>query len=257
MSEDQTKITSEAALIMEKMVGLEPDDPRYIVLKATIDYKASWLELGEHLNVVAENKDYKQWGYKNFKTYCAEELQLNQAVARKLVRGFQWIDAQAPQFLPRYVDEEVSIEPQAAALSSVPDVEAISVLVTAQRELDKDRLSTQDYDSLKERALSGEANARELRKELKEQLPAPTVDPAKEQIKVLRRTLTATERIIGQLTEHVSDDPELLELAEKLRERVFAIVSAKLDAQAYSDGGDAAEALDASGAEQTSVLPTE
>ncbi len=254
MSEDHTKITSEAALIMEKMVGLEPDDPRYVILKATVDYKASWVELGEHLNVVAENKDYKEWGYKNFKGYCTDELQLNQAIARKLVRGFQWIDQQAPQFLPRYIDEEVSLEPQAAALSvAPPDVEAINVLVTAQRELDKARLSTENYDALKERALSGEAGARELRKELKEQLPAATVDPAKEQIKVLRRTLTATERIIGQLTEHVSDDPELLALAEKLRERVFAVVSAKLDAEAYADGAPAD--ADASAAtEQGSVL---
>ena len=146
---DQATITSETALMMEKMVGLTPDDPRYMVLKAALDYKASWIDLAEHLNVVAENKDYKEWGYKAFKDYCSEELQIRQATARKLVRGFQWIDQEAPELLPRLIDDQVDVAARDSGVM-LPDVDTVDVLVKAQKEVKKERLSRDVYDDLKE-----------------------------------------------------------------------------------------------------------
>ncbi|MEM1347651.1 MAG: hypothetical protein AAGI01_03780 [Myxococcota bacterium] len=240
--EDQTKITSEAALMMERMNKLEANEPRYKVLQAALHYKASWLELAEHLNVVAMNKSYKEWGFKTFKDYCVTELQLRQSVARKLVRGFQWIDKEAPEFLHHFV-EGIDVE---APHSSVPDVDTIDVLVKAQKERAKENLSDDVYDVLKQKALAGDHTAAELKKQMKEALPIPEKDPRAEQLKTLRRTLSAAERILHQLEEAVDDeDQELVHLAEQLRERVFELVSRKLDEAAYTDGGDSADAADA------------
>ncbi len=243
---DQAKITSETALMMEKMVGLDKDDPRYKVLKAAIDYKASWVELAESLNVIAENKEYKEWGYTKFKDYCTEELQLRQSTARKLVRGFQWIDQQAPQLLPQHINDEIELaEREGREAPVVPDVETVNVLVKAQREVDRDRLTKEAYDELKDRALRGEQTSTELKKDLKEKVVVPEPDPLEEQIKTMRRSLRATERIVTQIEELGIEEPEITELAEKLRDKLFDHVSGLLDQKAYKDGGEAADAADA------------
>ena len=240
---DQFTITSETALIMEKMVGLEPTDPRYQALKAAVDYKASWVELAERLNILAENKDYKDWGFKAFKDYCAEELQIHQATARKLVRGFQWIDREAPQLLPKPIDEEDGqVSARDANPVVLPDVDTVNVLMKAERELKRDRLDQTVYDDLKERALMGTAQAKELSAELKEAVIVPEKDPKEEQLKTLRRTLSAAQKIVTQLEEVISDDEELREIAEKLREKLFEKVSALLDTAAYGEGGAPEEA---------------
>lgn len=240
---DPGKITSETALIMERMVNLDPEDDRYHMLKATLDYKASWLELAERLNVLADTKEYKQWGYKTFKAYCTEELQLTNSQARKLVRGFQWIDKEAPQLLPRFVDDEVEVAANDSRV--VPDIDTVNVLVKAQKEVEKERLSADDYEGLKERALSGEPTARDLRKELKEAVVEPEKDPREEQLKILRRSLSATKRLLSQLEEAGNVDDEIHELAEQLQQKIFDLVSRLMDEQAYTDGGEAAEAADA------------
>lgn len=231
---DQVNITSETALMMGKMMELDAEDPRYKVLQAALGYKAAWLELGEQLNVIAENKTYKTWNYKTFKTYCQEELLVPQATARKLVRGFQWIDREAPEFLPNPVGD-VAIEVPRV----VPDVDMVNVLINAEKEVANDRLSAASYNELKQKALSGGHTGSELRKEFKEALPAPAVDQNEEEIKALRKSLTATERLVTQLEGIETLDHELMELATKLRERMFEVVSNKLDARAYGQASEA------------------
>lgn len=241
MQEDQATITSEAALIMEKMVGLSPEEPRYRVLKAAVDYKASWLELAERLNMVAENKEYKEWGYKTFKAYCQEELQLAPVVVSKLVRGFQWVDREAPQLLPRHIEEGDAPALAAREGRAVPDMDVVGVLMKAEREVERDRLSRDTYDEIKGRALRGEQPIKELKKELKDAVTEPASSGDEERLKMLRRTLSAAEKIVTQLEEVIADDAELRALAEQLRERLFERVAAMLDAQAYGEGGSADE----------------
>jgi hypothetical protein len=232
---DQATITSETALMMEKMVGLDPSDPRYMVLKAALDYKASWIDLAEHLNVVAANKDYKEWGYKAFKDYCDQELQIRQVTARKLVRGFQWIDQEAPELLPRLIDDQVDVAARDASVI-LPDVDTVDVLVKAQKEVAKERLSRDAYDDLKERALRGEQTVSELKQDLKDAVITPEPDPKKEQLKLMRRSLRAAEKMVEQFEELGIDDQEIVELAANLREKLFEFVAGMLDEQAYKDG---------------------
>ena len=237
---DPTKVTSETAQLMQKIQGLDPSDPRYQVIKAALDYKASWIELAERLNVVAQNKDFKEWGYNTFKAFCDEELQLPQTTAKKLVRGYQWIDAEAPDMLGQFMavleaSEHGESLPANLAIRPVPELDTIDALVSAQRHVASERLSAQRYAELKEKALSGESTAKEIKKELREAMPGEDPEGDAHAIKVLRKTLSATERIIAQLEELSEADPAILTLAQQLRERVFEVVSAKLDEQAYMD----------------------
>lgn len=254
-AEDTTTMTSETALIMERMVALNPEEPRYKVLKAVVDYKASWIELAEQLNVVAMNKDYKQWGYKKFKDYCQEELHIPSPMASKLVKGFQWIDREIPELLPRYIDEE-SGEPVAARDAQggsrvLPDIEMVNVLMKAEKEVEKERLTQDVYDELKEKAFSGEDTLGELKKSLKEAIVEPEKDLSspKEQIKILRRTLSAAEKIVTQLEEVFADDEDLFALATQLREKLFERVSSMMDEQAYGEQQEAAPAEGDAGAD--------
>ena len=235
MSEETVKITSEAALMMDRMVGLDPHDARYKMLKSAIDYKASWLELAERLNTLAENKDYKEWGYKAFKNYCLDELQLSQATARKLVRGFQWIDQEAPALLPNFVDDSGGGGAQAGRASRVvPDVETVDVLVQAQRAVSKERLAQDDYDDLKARALKGEQTTRELKESFREAVTQEPKPQHEERLRLLRRSLSAADRIATQLEELGLEDPEVLAAASTLRDKLFDVVSGLLDQAAYA-----------------------
>ena len=242
-TDDTATMTSETALIMERMVALDPGEPRYRVLKAVVDYKASWIELAEQLNVVAMNKDYKQWGYKKFKDYCQEELHIPSPMASKLVKGFQWIDREIPELLPRYIDEEggeaaAARDAQTSNASRVlPDIEMVNVLMKAEKEVEKERLAQDVYDELKEKAFSGEDTLGELKKSLKEAIVEPEKDLSspKEQIKILRRTLSAAEKIVTQLEEAFAEDEDLFALATQLREKLFERVSTMMDEQAYGE----------------------
>ncbi len=239
-ADETTTLTSETALIMERMVELSPEEPRYQVLKAVVDYKASWIELAEQLNVVAINKDFKQWGYTKFKDYCQDELQIPSPIASKLVKGFQWIDREAPELLPRFIDEEGDAAARDASATPrvLPDMETVDVLLKAEREVAKDRLSKDAYDDLKAKALKGDQPVKELKKELKDAIVEPEKEfGPKEQLKALRRTLTAAEKIVTQLEEILDGDEEVQELAGKLREKLFERVSSMLDEQAYGEGG--------------------
>lgn len=244
-ADETTTLTSETALIMERMVELKPEEPRYKVLKAVVDYKASWIELAEQLNVIGINKDFKQWGYAKFKDYCQDELQIPSPIAAKLVKGFQWIDREAPELLPRFIDEEGNAAARDAAPRVLPDMETVDVLIKAEKEVARERLSQDAYDDLKAKALNGEQPVKELKKELKDAIVEPEKEHGpKEQLKALRRSLSAAEKLVTQLEEILGEDAEIQEIAGQLREKLFERVSVLLDAQAYGEGGPTPEQAD-------------
>lgn len=239
MSEEQStsQVSSETAVLMDRLLDLDPTDERYQVLKAALDYKTSWLALANHLNLVALNKQFKGWGYKNFKAYCLEEIQIPQTTAKKLVNGYQWIDQEAPEVLTQFVQVLKAAEngdlPENFEPRAVPDFDAIDVLVTAQKEVNKQRLSDAVYADLRQKALGGDVSARDLKKQMNEALPEKIEAQDVAELKLLRRTLSSTEKTLAQLEIMPNLDQEIVVLLERLRERLFEVVSQRLDAQAY------------------------
>jgi hypothetical protein len=205
--------------IMQKMSELDADTPRYRVLEAALAFKSSWIILGEHLAEVLRIGLWKGWGYASFERYCADEIHVTPATAKKLVRSFQWLGAEAPEYLapPK---KSGRLEPR----PDLPDVGAISVLADARRHVDDGKVAEDAYLALKQAALDGES-ASALRRTLKDAIPLHLRPKAvDDKVRHLRRALTASVKVIDALIEWDSGGEaagdDLIVMAEKLRDAI-------------------------------------
>ena len=222
----QAELTHAEVSILGRMAGVEPDSPRYRVLEAALAFKSSWVVLGEHLGDVQKTGAFKAWGYASFERYCADELFLTAATAKKLVRSWQWIDDEAPEYLPPKSAVDLVERKTSSSLppGELPDLKSIAVLADAKKALKEARVSEDAYLALKRAALEGE-NASALKKALQDSIPAE-VRPktADDKVRHLRRALTACVKTIDELREWdaggeaAGDD--LLVMAEALRDAV-------------------------------------
>lgn len=209
---------------------LEPGDLRYTTLKSTVDFQSAWLDLAEHLYEVDRTESYREWGYRSFAVYCTNELRLTRTVAGKLLEGYQWVENQAPEYLPGNRPEDDEENPLASFHRPVPDVDTISVLAKAQREVKEERLPEATYDELKTAALRGERSLAELRKDFREAVPEHLrPQPEPKPLHHLRRALTEVEKALTQISE--DSDAGLLSEASALRDAIYAVLSAHDDEQ--------------------------
>lgn len=209
--------------IMARMAELDEESPRYRILEAALAFKSSWIILGEHLAEVLKTQLWRGWGYPSFERYAADELFLTAATAKKLVRSFQWIGAEAPEYIPR-IQEGRLVLPKAPAEGGFPDVNAVNVLAEARTHVDEDRVTEDAYLALKQAAFDGETAA-SLRRTLKEAIPDHLRKKAPDdKVRHLRRALTACVKVIDELREwdaggEAAGD-ELLVVAERLRDEI-------------------------------------
>jgi hypothetical protein len=234
----EENISSEASLLLDKLKAFEPGEPRYQLIKATLLYKTSWLELAERLNRVAAERLYKDWGYKTFRDYCARELFISPATAKKLVRGFQWLDEQLPNFMPHLIDAS-DVGDHVTKPRVAPDMDTVQLLMSAQKEVERERMPQDAYADIKRRALTGELDVQGVKSSLREVMLPPPEEPGGESLKVLRRALATTEKIVAQLEELGAEDDELMNLAGRLRDRIFDLVNAKMEQLASLDAPSA------------------
>lgn len=212
--------------ILGKMAGLEEDSPRYRVLESALAFKSSWVILGEHLAEILKNQFYKGWGYASFERYCADELFITAATAKKLVRSFAWISDEAPEYLPPRSRSELVKRADDATLPQgpLPDFAAVNVLADAKKALNEAKVSEDAYLSLKRAALDGE-NAASLKRSLNEAIPED-LKPKKADDKVrhLRRALSACVKTLDELREWDSGGEsagdDLMVMAETLRDAI-------------------------------------
>lgn len=212
--------------IMHRMAELEPSSHRYKTLEAALAFKSSWIILGEHLADVARTSQWRGWGYASFERYCAEEVHVTAATAKKLVRSYQWLGAEAPEYLPKTRDGRIlpSKEPPPGPL---PDLGAVSVLAEARSHFDEHRVPEDAYLALKHAALEGET-ASALRRTLKEAIPAHLKPRgANDKVRHLRRALSAVVKVIDALREwdsmpgdEATDGDALIVEAERLRDAI-------------------------------------
>lgn len=206
-----TDMSRAEVTILAKMAELDPDSPRYRVLEAALAFKSSWIILGEHLAEVLRTGLWRGWGYASFERYCGDEIHVTSSTAKKLVRGFQWLGAEAPELLAYRPDDarESTREKSKRAKDAgpLPDLGAINVLADAKTAYDEARVPEDAYLALKQAALEGEA-ASTLRRTLKEAIPLHLrPKSANDKVRHLRRALTATVKVIDALREWDSMPP--------------------------------------------------
>ena len=77
------------------------DELRVHIVRRAREFKRSWVMMAEALVEVRNRESYLEWGYEDFYTYCALELQIKQATADKLTGSYVALKRHAPAVLKR------------------------------------------------------------------------------------------------------------------------------------------------------------
>jgi hypothetical protein len=152
------------------------------------DFKLSWLQIGQTLHAIEEDKLYHAWGYDKLQNYTEKELGLDVQTARKLIKAYLYLIDEVPQCLQDdYKDTQ--------SASRIPSLEAINLLCGAHVKKD---LSFEDKEHLKKQVLEKGKAGGELKRDIASLMrERKTADPVAEQekrkrqlIRTLIRTLT-------------------------------------------------------------------
>ena len=228
----------DARRVQDTMAGLEATDPRYRVLKAALGYKAAWVVLAEHLSEVYSDRHYRNWGYKGFNQWVKGEVQLGPSTAKKLIRGYRWLQQQAPQYIPRPVDEEAGA--WAPPDEPVPDYGVVNVLAEVHEAFEDQRVNREAYDMLRESAFDPDTSAAKLRRDFEEAIPEHLREqrPA-DPLRPLRLALSAADKVVERLAEAQDEEdgsigaPEaVFEEAIALRDHLYEALAAAQQEQA-------------------------
>lgn len=125
--------------IQTNMEAIEEGSLRYSILACAKNFKSSWLELGQHLVSVYNDKLYKEWGYLTFEAYCSKEIGIRKQTGFKLLRSYHFLEQEEPQYIKKEYIES-------AEGRNIPSCEAVHTLrqVKANKDLDNS-----DYEKMK------------------------------------------------------------------------------------------------------------
>jgi hypothetical protein len=180
---DQPKTKAELA-IENLMNNLEPGTPRFQVLDSAKRFKSSWVELGERLIAVNEQKLYREWGYVTFEEYCSKEVRIKKPTALKLTRAYRFLEKEEPQLLAKREE-----------LKPLPDYRSVDLLCKAREE----GLSEEPYHDLRTAVLEEERSHPTILKRYRDVAPQPPADELEKA--ALRRALSATTQLENALGE--------------------------------------------------------
>lgn len=210
--------TKSLETLEEKMVNIDQNSIRYMVLKNAKDFKTSWIELGRALYSVWKDKLYKEWGYAEFDTYSAKEIGIRKQTAVKLLKSYYFLEKEEPRLL-----EKGYALPQEAA--KIPSFESIDVLRLAKS---KKNLDQEDYQSLKKEVFEKGKDASGLKKNLaviireKEELQPQEAEKQKK--------VAVVKRLLGTL-KNLKKEVEVLKLLPATLIKETASLIEKLEAE--------------------------
>lgn len=180
--------TSKAISQIEgKMGELDETSLRYKVLQSARNFKTSWIELGNYLQAVFQEKLYKRWGYTSFESYCSREIAIKTTTALKLLRSYYFLESEESAFLK----ERLSDTGKVVAL---PSVDSVDILRRARC---RKNLDADDYRSLRDCVLEKGEEPKEVRYKLKNILEAYAGGETEEEEK--KRRKATISRCLGVL----------------------------------------------------------
>ena len=170
-------------LVIEQiMQQLDPASPRYRVLTVAHQFKSSWVELGEQLNLVRNAGEYSSWGYGSFDDYCRDEVRIKKDTAIKLTGAYRYLEKEEPETLSR-----------GRQMEQIPDFRSIDMLRQAREE---QQLSDEQFQLLRDTVIEKERSHPTVAKQFRE-LTGQNVAPSEEQL--LRQSLSTIRRLEGLL----------------------------------------------------------
>ena len=167
-----------------KMAPLTPGTIRYETLEAAKQFKSSWIQLGKMLWTVWKEKKFREWGYLTFEAYCAKEIGVRSATAKKLLHSYYFLERQEPVVLKR-LDQGIPAQ--------VPHLEAVNALRLLSQQKG---IPASDYQQVRTQVLEKGSQASELRRQIRGMKEA--ADPNPEAARAARRK-AAIRRMIGLL----------------------------------------------------------
>ncbi len=182
------------------------------------DFKTSWVNLGQSLYAVWQDKHYHAWGYEKFEHYTEKEVGLKKELCLKLLKTYLFLE----QDEPAYLSKEFSEKREAI---NVPSYDAINVLRMAKQ---KKELLREDYSQLKKSIFDKGKDASVVRRDLtsimKERKP---VDPEEERDK---RNEAAIRKLVNSLRSFQKDMQALKLVPENIVKETTDLM-AKLESQ--------------------------
>ncbi len=173
----------------DRMADLQPGSLRRETLEAAKRFKASWIELGRMLWTVYREKKFREWGYLTFDAYCAKEVGIRAATAKKLLQSYYFLEKEEPSLLKRLTSDPES-GPTPAALPSADSVNLLRLLKN------REEVPAADYQKVRSYVLEKGKEAPEVRREVQALLQDKSADPEAVQE---ARTKSTVRRMIGTL----------------------------------------------------------
>ena len=132
------------------------DELRARLLHSSKDFKIAWVELGQSLFTVYDDKLFHVWGHENFEDYVEKELGLPKSFAIKLVKTYAFVEQEEPVYLTKNFGDETQA-------SLLPSFETLDLLRRARKTKE---LTKQDYIKLRKDVFEKGKGAAEVRKDL-------------------------------------------------------------------------------------------
>lgn len=185
------------------------------ILNYAKDFKTSWVNLGQSLYAVWQDKLYYGWGYDKFEDYTEKELGLKKSIALKLLKTYLFVEHEEPAYLKKEFVE--SREPV-----KVPGCDEVNVLRMAKQ---KKELLPEDYQRLRKSIFEKGASAAAVRKDLtaimKERKPVnPDEERNKRNEAAIRKLLTSLKSFQKDMETLKLLPTEIVEDAQKLLDRL-------------------------------------
>ncbi len=150
----------------ERMAVLEPGTLRRETLEAAKRFKSSWIELGRLLWTVWKEKSFREWGFLIFDAYCAKEIGIRAATAKKLLQSYYFLEKEEPTLLKR-----LEAEPPA----NLPSPDSVNLLRLLGK---KQGVPPEGYAQVRSYVLEKGREPPEVRAQVRALLTAAEPDPA-------------------------------------------------------------------------------
>ena len=202
--------------IEERMAGLEPGTIRHEALQAAKRFKSSWIELGRVLWAVYREKKFKEWGYLSFDAYCAKEIGIRSATAKKLLHSYYFLEREEPSLLRKLQQESPAKLPQA---------DSVNMLRLLKN---NEKIQGADYEQVRRYVLERGGEAPQVRKEIRSLLESAEPDPeaarADRRQAVIRRTIGTLKSLKVDLQESKLVPAKLLAEIESLVKKLEEVI---------------------------------
>ncbi len=164
--------------MVSSSLSTSTDALRESALQSARQFKTCWVELGQFLFVIYKDKLYKAWGFLTFETYCNKELSFKLTTASKLIKSYEFLENEDPQFTDASKIEVTKPE-------RLPHYESVNLLRLAKH---SDKFTPEDWGELKESVLKKAREPGDVRAQMKRILDEKLASQGPQALREQRRS---------------------------------------------------------------------